>query len=318
MRNLLTLAFLFGSLTSAFAQLPAMQDWFIPVGAWNGSPEIYVREFGTGPDTVIMLHGGWGAEHEGLIDAVRGLAKQYHFIFYDQRGSLRSPFPDSLISYDAHINDLELVRKTLRLNKIKLVGHSMGGFLAASYAAKYPDRIKTLVLLAPANLKIPLPDDDREIAKVQVEKFNKFYNRPEADAEINKYKLKRPESELSAQELNASFRINFARRMLYDITKWPSLNGGRAMFKGNVYGITESTYPKEGWDLISKLEGKSFTIKIITGDHDFIDYENVIVKKWIAGKKDYTFTPIPKAGHMLWIDQPDLVTKEIGKALSSK
>lgn len=321
MKKFLTLASLLLSITFAFAQtakLPGMTDWFIPTGDWNRSSELYVREFGTGTDTVIMLHGGWGADHEGLINAVAGLSKQFHFVFYDQRGSLRSPFPDSLITYDAHINDVELVRKALRLNKIKLVGHSMGGFLAASYASKYPDRIKVLVLLAPANLKIPIPSEDLSGLKQQSEKFNTFYNRPESDVEFKKYNLLRPENELSPLELNARFRIEFAKRMLYDITKWSSLTGGRALYKGNVFGLTEQTYPTAGWDLVSDLSSKSFPVRIITGDHDFLDYENLLIKKWIAGKKQFTFTQIPKAGHLLWIDQPDLVTKELAKALTMK
>ena len=63
---------------------------------------LFVREFGQG-DTVLVLHGGWGAEHSYLIDPFIKLANKYHFIFYDQRGSLRSQCPDSLISVDNHI-----------------------------------------------------------------------------------------------------------------------------------------------------------------------------------------------------------------------
>ena len=46
-------------------------------------------EFGTGKDTVLVLHGGFGAEHSYMLTALRPLEKQYHFVLYDQRGSLR-------------------------------------------------------------------------------------------------------------------------------------------------------------------------------------------------------------------------------------
>ncbi len=49
----------------------------------------------------------------------KGLTDKYHFIFYDQRGSLRSPVPDSLISYENHIEDLELLRKELKYSDDK-------------------------------------------------------------------------------------------------------------------------------------------------------------------------------------------------------
>src|SRR5258706_10881743 len=58
---------------------------------------LFVRELGSG-DTVTILHGGWGAEHSYLIEAFAPFADKYHFIFYDQRGSLRSKCPDSLVS----------------------------------------------------------------------------------------------------------------------------------------------------------------------------------------------------------------------------
>lgn len=37
----------------------------------------------------------------------------------------------------------------MQLEKFVLLGHSMGGFLAASYAIQYPDRVKHLILADP-------------------------------------------------------------------------------------------------------------------------------------------------------------------------
>jgi proline iminopeptidase len=51
--------------------LPRQFDWFLSTGDWHKDPQLYVREFGTGDETVVVLHGGWGAEHSGLVDAVR-------------------------------------------------------------------------------------------------------------------------------------------------------------------------------------------------------------------------------------------------------
>src|SRR3990170_2076324 len=134
-------------------QLPGLKDWFLSTGNWEKDPQLYVLEFGNGSDTIIMLHGGWGGEHSGLINAVKDLKDQYHFILYDQRGGLRSPCPDSLVTFNNHIEDVELLRKELKLDKLTIVGHSMGAVLASAYAAKYPQRIKQLILLAPARLK---------------------------------------------------------------------------------------------------------------------------------------------------------------------
>ena len=51
------------------------------------------------------------------------------------------------------------MRRSLGAEKILLIGHSFGGFLAALYAAEYPDRVEKLLLLSPADvLHLPSPD----------------------------------------------------------------------------------------------------------------------------------------------------------------
>jgi proline iminopeptidase len=50
-------------------------------------------------------------EHRYLLDALRGLEDRFHFVFYEQRGSLRSSSPDSLVSVAAHTRDLERLRQ---------------------------------------------------------------------------------------------------------------------------------------------------------------------------------------------------------------
>ena len=110
--------------------------------------EIFVREIGQGP-SVVFLHGGWGAEHSYLIDGFKAFSKHYRLIFYDQRGSLRSRCQtDSLITVQNHVEDLEKLRKELNIDKLLLIGHSMGGMLAMNYLDTYPDNLKGLILLA--------------------------------------------------------------------------------------------------------------------------------------------------------------------------
>jgi pimeloyl-ACP methyl ester carboxylesterase len=229
-------------------QPPRPGDWFLSTGRWHDDPQLYVREFGSGDVPVVMLHGGWGAEHSGLIEAVRPLAEHYRFIFYDQRGSLRSPAPDATISFDRHVDDLELLRQELALERVTLVGHSMGAILAAAYAARYPARIERLVLIAPAPLKRPLPDADRPLMDSQSARLEAFVNRPAVADELERYGLHRTDRPLSSREETAKFRINLYRRMLYDVAKWPLLTGGRALHKGHVGELTAKTYPSSGWD----------------------------------------------------------------------
>ncbi|MEM7514973.1 MAG: alpha/beta fold hydrolase, partial [Bacteroidota bacterium] len=199
--------------TTEEALLPRMNDWFLSTGDWQNDPQIYVREYGSGDQVVVMLHGGWGGEHEGMMSLVEGLEEVGRFILYDQRGSLRSPFPDSLITFDQHIEDVERLRKALKVDQITLVGHSMGSILASAYASRYPEKIANLILMSPPGfLKNPLPEEDWQPADEMEEEKTAFMQRAAIKEEIAKYQLDRSSPPLTSQEETSLFRINFAGR----------------------------------------------------------------------------------------------------------
>ncbi len=57
-----------------------------------------------------MVHGGPGVEHSELIEPMSVLTEDHRVLWYDQRGSVRSPYssPEQLesITFDAHVSDL--------------------------------------------------------------------------------------------------------------------------------------------------------------------------------------------------------------------
>jgi pimeloyl-ACP methyl ester carboxylesterase len=149
------------SVSAETKPLPEMKNWFFAQGDWHKSSQLFVREVGKGEQTVIALHGGWGAEHSGMRDMIRGLEDHYRFVFYEQRGSLRSTAPQHEITFQQHIDDLDTLRKELGLNKLILLGHSMGAVLASAYAKQHPQNIEKLILVSPAYLKHPIPESDK-------------------------------------------------------------------------------------------------------------------------------------------------------------
>jgi proline iminopeptidase len=95
--------------------------------------DLYCKVVGTGPDSILMVHGGPGL-HSGYMAAdFAGFAKRHALIFYDQRGAGRSTvISDSTrLGLDAHVRDLEAVRAHYRLNQAVLLGHSWGAGLIA-------------------------------------------------------------------------------------------------------------------------------------------------------------------------------------------
>ncbi len=105
-------------------------------------------DWGTaGRHPILFLHGGGLNAHtwDLVCLALRG---EYHCVALDQRGhgdSEWSPVGD--YSLPAQVRDIEGFIERLGLERPLVVGHSMGGFAAMAYAAKFARRMAGLVLV---------------------------------------------------------------------------------------------------------------------------------------------------------------------------
>ena len=108
--------------TSGPASVKVSDGYFV----LHDGARLYYRTLGEGGDTVLVLHGGPGANLHGLFEDFRPLAVNRTLIFYDQRGGGRSgPIPDvNVLTASLHVSDLDEVRQQLALDKLVLVGHS--------------------------------------------------------------------------------------------------------------------------------------------------------------------------------------------------
>ncbi|MGD1072241.1 MAG: alpha/beta hydrolase [Bryobacteraceae bacterium] len=102
--------------------------------------------------TVLLLHGMnfGGFYFGGLIDALRRAG--FRVVVPDQIGFGRSSKP--IIPYNFH--DMALNTRTLLaslgITRVSVVGHSMGGMLAARFSASYPDVAERTVIYDPIGL----------------------------------------------------------------------------------------------------------------------------------------------------------------------
>jgi pimeloyl-ACP methyl ester carboxylesterase len=110
-----------------------------------------VKAIGSGPP-VVALHGA--ATIEGH-DWARGLADRFRVYLPFHPGFGESdPAPHFAGMQDMIVHNLRLVA-ALGLDRPHLVGHSMGGWMAAEMAAVAGERFARLVLIAPAGLNHP-------------------------------------------------------------------------------------------------------------------------------------------------------------------
>jgi pimeloyl-ACP methyl ester carboxylesterase len=75
------------------------------------------------------------------------LSPDYRVLAMDLRGRGLSEKPDSGYSPDQHIRDIISVMDDLNIEKIFLMGHSLGAFISLVFAARHPDRVAKLILV---------------------------------------------------------------------------------------------------------------------------------------------------------------------------
>lgn len=129
----------YGAAPSQMVELPnGMAVHLRDEGPQNGNP---------GAPAIVLLHGSNADLHtwQPWVEALRG---EYRVIRYDQRGhGLTGPAPDGTYTLDRFTADLDAVADAMGLEQFVVAGNSMGGWIAAGYAIKHPDRLAGLVLV---------------------------------------------------------------------------------------------------------------------------------------------------------------------------
>jgi len=103
--------------------------------------------------TLVLVHGlgHWTQAAWDRLAALLGDA--YHLVAFDLPGFGDSDKPDARYDPDFFVDTLGALVDHLRLDGFGLVGHSLGGLIAASYAARAPERVSLLALLDPAGFR---------------------------------------------------------------------------------------------------------------------------------------------------------------------
>lgn len=265
--------------------------------AINGSVKIYYRTFGEG-QPLLIINGGPGLKSDGYVELAQRLAGSgFNTIIYDQRGTGRSDIgsPDSSnITMALMAEDIECLRKQLRIESWSILGQSFGGMMAAFYTAEHPERVRSLIFSASGGLDLDLLRDSGAYA------FHRL-------SQVNRDSLFYWDQRLLAGD--TSYAVTLGRARMWapaytqDQKNLPAVIERLAQVNYPVQELVWLDLQRMRFDCKEKLATFQKPVLIIQGEDD-------IFPKRIAATAQRVFTNsrlvfLTRCGHLGWLDRPD-------------
>lgn len=262
----------------------------------NGT-ELFVNIMGSG-EPVVILHGGPGLSHDYFLPHFEPLADNMKLVFFDQRGMGRSTtdLDSTTFSLDLLVEDIEVLRRELKLGNIHLMGHSWGGALAMRYAINYPDRLKTLIL----SNSVPASSEFTQAVYENLEKLN---NERQNMADIQPLMDRVNGGSRDVQVYDRFMQLNF-RPSFYDTSNVNELRLNLSEQYLKTQELLQYLPPvTEPVNLFPELEQVTVSSLIIRSELDAMPVE--ADQKLEQTLPDARLVNIEKAGHFPFIEQPE-------------
>ena len=94
---------------------------------------------------LVFIH-GVGLDHKMWEPQINSL-NNYSTITYDLLGHGKTPYKKEEITLSDFSNQLDYLLNFLKIDKINLIGFSLGSLIALDFASKFQDKLKTLTLI---------------------------------------------------------------------------------------------------------------------------------------------------------------------------
>ena len=251
--------------------------------------KLHYLDWGTvGRPAVVLLHGLRGHAHS-WDDFSAAMYQDYHVLALDQRGRGGSDWAaDGDYSSSAFVADLAAFYEALALDSAILVGHSMGGRNVISFAARYPEKVRKLIIVDMGPVLDP-GGRERILGEITTvpEEFDSFEAVVEHMSKDNRF---------------ASDTV--LRRRLLHATK--ELPNGKVGWRYDV-AIREqwrqgTTPPAEDlWALVRSISCPTLVVRGADTDILPLDGARQMVESMPAAQ----LVEVQRAGHMVFEDNPD-------------
>jgi len=269
------------------------------------------RKLGHGP--VLVCHPGGPGFSATYFGDLAALWEQYTLIMLNPRGTGGSARPRERRAYaiDDYVADVEELRQHLGLERFLLLGHSHGGVVAQAYAARFPGRVRALVL---ANTLARFAPQHEAAMRAGMEKRSNLPWYADAlaaleDEQEGNFETDQQMADLVFRELPLYFaHFGAAEAGYLDSlkTELPNADALRT-FNKEIF----NTFDTRG--LLPKITARTL---VITGDEDFI-CGPLCAEEICAGISEARMVIVGDAGHMLFIEQPQTFHDEVADFLGA-
>jgi proline iminopeptidase len=281
--------------------------------------ELYYQVRGSGPDTLIMLHGGPGLNFDYLAPDLTPLEEDFTLIYYDQRGAGRSTLisEPEYLTVRAHVADLESVRLHFGFDRMALFGHSWGALLAAYYSIEYPGQLSAIVLSSPSTPR-------------QNPYFDNFRSRimrwmdSKAVEQLQRLRDDRMNENINAIESYESFWNLFIPGYFADSFNRKTIermqgnfcSGSEESLRNGMIAGTHTWASIENFDIREQLSEVKVPVLIITGTDDIFPVEAIY--EWERAYPYSRLVLLERAGHCPKIERPEAFFRTVTEFLSNK
>jgi proline-specific peptidase len=270
---------------------------------------IWFSRVGSGGVPLLTLHGGPGFPHD-YLEALEDLADRRTVIFFDQLGCGRSDHPDdnSLWTVDFFVDEVEVVRRALGLERFHLLGSSWGGMLAMAYAL---DRNPPLTSLIIANSPASAP---RQIADNAV-------LRAALPADVQQTMAWHEQHGLFDCPEYAAATAEWYRRHICRMNPWPLgleraiAGAGREPYK-TMWGPSEFfvTGNLREWDVTGRLHEITAPTLFISGEYDEIQATQI--REMHAAVPGSQYLHFANSAHLPFEEERELFMAQVNEFMT--
>src|SRR6478672_12624057 len=127
---------------------PASVEGFVPFRGFKTWYQIVGESEAPGKLPLLCLHGGPGVPHDYLESLEAMAATGRRVIFYDQLGCGNSTHVDdpALWTIELFVEEEDVVRRALGLERLHILGQSWGGMLTMQYMLTQPRGVASIII----------------------------------------------------------------------------------------------------------------------------------------------------------------------------